>query len=123
MIANGHNPQIAMTNEPGHDRLSSNSAQFILYVAAVLTVVMMLFPPFSSLNGTEYAFVVTGPVWSSNMGALGENLGLTARIHWVLLFVQLGAVWAIALGGKFFLGRRTAVVSGPLLILFSWSII
>lgn len=121
MIAARHNPQIAMTT--GQDRLASNSALFILYVAAVLTVAMVLFPPFASLNGTEYAFVLSGPIWSSNMGALGENLGLTARIHWALLVVQLGAVWAIALGGKFFLGRRAAAVTGPLLILLSYSII
>ncbi|CAN5696548.1 hypothetical protein BH23GEM7_BH23GEM7_26070 [soil metagenome] len=80
-------------------------ASFIVYVAVVLTVVRMLFPPFTSLNGTEHAFVLTGPEWSRSMGILGEELGLRARVDWIALSVQLAALWAIALGAKWFLGR------------------
>ncbi len=88
---------------------SPNVARFAIHVAIVLTIVMVLFPPFTSLNGTEYAFLLTGPEWARLTGALGEDLGLTARIHWVLLLVQLAAVWAIALGAKQFLGRPPAM--------------
>lgn len=110
-----------MTNEPAGSSFASNAAFFTLYVAAVLTVVMVLFPPYASLNGTEYAFVLTGPAWSSNMGTLGESLGLTARIHWILLLVQLGAVWAIALGAKVLLGRQSnnVAITGLVLVLIS----
>ncbi len=76
---------------------------FIIYVTAVLTVVMLLFPPFVSLSGTEYAFLLTGPEWSRAMGAFGEEVGLTARVHWEALIVQLGALWAIGLGARWFL--------------------
>lgn len=86
----------------------ANLARFVVYVAVVLTLLMLLFPPFTSLNGTEYAFVATGPEWSQAMGAVGAELGLTARIHWIALGVQLGALWAIALGAWGFLGRQPA---------------
>ncbi len=79
---------------------------FIVYVTAVLTVAMVLFPPFVSLNGTEYAFVLTGPEWSRAMGSFGEEMGLSARIHWEALSVQLGALWAIGLGARWFLTDR-----------------
>jgi hypothetical protein len=69
-----------------------------LYAALLLTAVMVLFPPFTSLGGTEYAFVLTGPAWSQAMGSVGRELGLEARLHWPLLCVQLGVVWAAALG-------------------------
>lgn len=82
---------------------------FILYLAGVLTVVMLLFPPFVSLNGTEFAFVLTGPEWSRALGGLGDTLGLSARIHWVALCVEIGALWAIALGAVWcFGGERPA---------------
>lgn len=112
-----------MTNPPSRSRLSSNAALFTLYVAAVLSVVMILFPPYASLNGTEYAFVLTGPAWLSNMGTLGENLGLTARIHWILLLVQLAAVWAIALGARIFLGKPPPVLafSGSAVLIISFT--
>ncbi|MBA2244114.1 MAG: hypothetical protein H0W11_04100 [Gemmatimonadetes bacterium] len=84
---------------------AANLASFIVYVTVVLTAVLVLFPPFTSLNGIEHAFVLTGPEWSRGMGMLGEELGLRARIHWAALLVQLGAVWAIALGARWFLGR------------------
>lgn len=84
---------------------AANLAGFIVYVTVVLTVVLVLFPPFTSMNGTEHAFVLTGPEWSRSMGHLGEELGLRARIHWVALLVQLSAVWAIALGARWFLSR------------------
>lgn len=82
---------------------ATNTARFIVYVAGVLTVVMLLFPPFTGLNGTEYAFLFTGPTWSLQMGLLGENLGLTPHIHWMHLIVQLAVVWAIALGARKYL--------------------
>lgn len=75
-------------------------APFIVYVAAVLTVAMILFPPFTSLGGTEYAFALTGPEWARAMGDVGADLGLGARLYWPLLVVQLAALWAIALGAK-----------------------
>ncbi len=81
---------------------------FIIHVTAVLTVAMLLFPPFVSVGGTEYAFVFTGPEWSRAMGVFGEELGLTARIHWEALIVQLGALWAIGLGARWFLTERRA---------------
>lgn len=95
-----------MTHGPHSTPSSSKAAAFILYVAAVLTVVMVLFPPFTSLNGTEYAFLLTGPEWSRHIGTLGDDLGLTARLHWVLLFAQLATVWAIAVGAKKFLAAQ-----------------
>ncbi len=98
---------------------SPNIARFTLYVAFVLSMVMVLFPPFTSLNGTEYAFLLTGPEWSRLTGALGEDLGLTARLHWILLLVQLAAVWAIAFGAKRFLGKQP-VVPAVLLGFFSF---
>jgi hypothetical protein len=88
----------------------SGLARFILFVAAVLTVVSLLYPPYTSLNGIERAFLLTGPEWSQRIGGLGESLGLRPRLYWVGLFIQLGAVWAIAMGARFFLlpGRPSA---------------
>lgn len=83
---------------------TARSTSFIVYVAAVITVAMGLFPPFTSLGGTEYAFVLTGPEWSRAMGAVGAGLGLSARLHWPLLLVQVAAVWALAFGARHFLG-------------------
>ena len=81
----------------------SNVGAFFVYVAAVLTVAMALFPPFTSLGGTEYAFALTGPEWSRAMGAVGDGLGLSARLHWPLLLAQFAVVWAVALGAKWLL--------------------
>lgn len=78
-----------------------------MYVAAVLTVVIVLFPPFTSIDGTEYAFVLTGPEWT-------RLSGLTPRIYWAALGVQLGTVWALALGARWFFGRNAPP---PLLLL------
>lgn len=97
-------PQRAMKNVSLPADPPPNAAAFAVYVAAVLTVAMALFPPFTSLSGTEYAFVLSGPEWSRAMGALGTDLGLSAHIHWALLLVQLAAVWALALGVRHFLG-------------------
>lgn len=83
---------------------SASPARFVLYVAGVATIVMLLFPPFTSFTGIEYAFLLTGPEWSSRMGTLGESLGLTARVHWIALLVQIAALWAIALGATWFFG-------------------
>lgn len=84
---------------------SANVAAFILHVAVVLTVAMVIFPPFTSLNGTEYAFVLTGPEWSRALAESGAELGLGARIYWVALGGQLVTLWAIALGAMWFLVR------------------
>lgn len=86
----------------------ANVARFIVLIAAVLTVVMLLFPPFVSLTGTEYAFLIDGPEWSRRIGSVVEDLGLKARIHWVLLAVQIAAVWAIAIGARLLLVRPAA---------------
>jgi hypothetical protein len=80
-----------------------NVAGFITAVAVVLSVVMLLFPPFTSIRGTEWAFGFSGPAWSRGMGSLGDELGLTARIHWAGLVVQLLATWAIALAAHRYL--------------------
>lgn len=80
-------------------------ALFIVYVAVVLTVMMILFPPFTSLSGTEYAFALTGPEWARAMGDVGAELGLSARLYWPLLLGQLAALWAIALGASRWLLR------------------
>ncbi len=95
-----------MDRNRGTGATAMGTSAFIVYVTAVLTVVMILFPPFLSLNGTEYAFALRGPEWSRALGVFGEEMGLTARVHWVLLSVQLGALWAIALGAWRFLGGR-----------------
>ncbi len=70
--------------------------------AAALSVAMVLVPPFTSVSGTEYAFVLSGPAWARTMVAV--DLGLTARLHWPLLFVQLAAVWTLALGAWWAVG-------------------
>lgn len=86
---------------------SSNVASFIMYVAAVLTAVIVLFPPFTGVGGSERAFLFTGPGWSRAIGLLGEELGLAARIDWIALIVQVGALWAIALGARRLLTPRS----------------
>lgn len=84
---------------------TSPLAHFIIYVCVVLSLLMVLFPPFSSLNGTEHAFLLSGPEWSRDMRPLADQLGLTARIDWIALAAQLLTVWAIGLGAVWFLGR------------------
>jgi hypothetical protein len=76
----------------------SRAASFVAYVAVVLTIARVLFPPFTSLNGTEYAFVMTGPEWSRALALTAAELGLRAQIHWAALLVQIAVVWAIAVG-------------------------
>ena len=88
---------------------ASKASSFILYVAFVLTIAMGLFPPFLGVGGTEHAFVLTGPEWSRAMGAAARELGLTARVHWIALAIELGAIWAIALGGRWFFGTRPQI--------------
>jgi hypothetical protein len=101
-----HTPGPAMTNAPPEAAQPASSAKvsrFIVYVAVVLTLAMVLFPPFTSMYGTEYAFVLRGPEWWNVVSDSGADLGLTARIYWAGLGVQLGLVWAIALGASWFL--------------------
>ncbi len=71
-------------------------------VAVALSIAMALVPPFTSVSGTEYAFVLSGPAWSR---AVGADLGLTAHLHWPLLLAQLAAVWAVALGTQWAFAR------------------
>lgn len=103
---------------------SINTGSFAVYVACILTAVMMCFPPFTSLNGTEYAFILTGPEWSGMMKMMGEELGLTPRLHWVLLLVQIAAVWAIALGTRWYFGgqRAALLLLTPMLLSLSHNI-
>ena len=105
-----HLVRAPMTHTPTSASPSSKGAAFAVYVALVLTVAMVLFPPFTSVNGTEYAFLLTGPE--------GVRLaGLTPRLHWAALLVQLGAVWAIALGARWFFGRQPPEPKTPALLL------
>jgi hypothetical protein len=73
---------------------------FVVGLAVGATVAMGLFPPFTSLSGVEYAFVLVGPAWSRSLGPVGADLGLEAHLHWSLLLIQWAAVWALALGAK-----------------------
>ena len=99
-----------MANAPTYSSPRSRVAAFVVYVALVLTAAMVLFPPFTSVNGTEYAFLFTGPE--------GVRLaGLTPRIYWAALFVQLGTVWAVALGARWFFGRQPPEPTTPALVL------
>lgn len=98
-------------------RPTSHVASFILYAAVVLTAAMTAFPPFTSVAGTEYAFILTGPEWSRGLQETGQDLGLTAHIYWGALAVQLATVWALALGAAWFFGStpRTGGLSVLLL--------
>lgn len=69
---------------------------FLIGVAAGLSIAMLLFPPFVSVSGTEYAFVASGPAWTRQLRGLDGELGLSARIHWLALGTQLGLVWTLA---------------------------
>jgi hypothetical protein len=82
---------------------STNVAAFILHVAVVLTVARTVFSPYTSVNGTEYAFVLTGPEWTRALAETGAEPGLSARIYWVALGGQLATLWAIAIGALWFL--------------------
>jgi hypothetical protein len=75
---------------------------FVVGLAVGASVVMALFPPFVSLSGVEYAFVLIGPTWSRSLGPAGADLGLEAHLHWPLLLIQWAAVWALALGVTWF---------------------
>lgn len=90
---------------PRLSRLPATKPAFILYIASVLTLGMALFPPFTSLSGTEYAFALTGPEWARMMDAMGADLGLEARLDWPLLLIQLVALWTIVLGATRWLLR------------------
>ncbi len=81
---------------------------FVIYVSIVLTLLMLMFPPFSSLNGTERAFVLTGPGWSQSLDGLAGQLGISVRLDWATLIGQLAALWAISLGAVWFLGRHSS---------------
>jgi hypothetical protein len=92
-----------MTAQPhATARRSARMGGFAIYAAAVISVVMALFPPHTSPAGVEYAFVATGPEWSRQLSPVAESLGITPRIHWSALLVQYAAVWALALGSARF---------------------
>lgn len=91
----------------------SRLRSFILYVSVVLTLLMLLFPPYNSLNGTEYAFIMTGPAWMRGLEQIAEPLGLSVRVDWITLGGQLVALWAISLGALWFT-RRDKPSSLPL---------
>lgn len=82
----------------------SRSAGFIFYLGVVATAAMLLFPPFTTLSGREFAFVLTGPEWMRSLDAAGTNIGTIARIDWFALVGQLGVVWLVIGGGLWFLG-------------------
>lgn len=88
------------------DAASLRLAHFIVYIGVVLTIVSVLFPPFASMNGTEYAFLLTGPEWARSLSAFGADLGIVARIDWFALLVQLSVLWLVVLGGWWFLAVR-----------------
>lgn len=117
-----------MSHTPVPSSSYSKAARFTVYVATVLSIVMVLFPPFTSLNGTEYAIILTGPEWSRAVGDLGDSLGLTARINWAILAMQLAVVWLIVLGVRHYLLKEpttppvTSLVLGSLLFLFTPSL-
>lgn len=90
----------------------ARSRHFVIYLGVVVSIVMLLFPPFSSLNGTEYAFILNGPAWAAGMQDVAAQLGLTTQILWPMLLVQLGALWAVALGAVWFLRQADSSKSG-----------
>lgn len=94
---------------PPQSTVPSNLGSFAIWVAIVMTIAMVLYPPFTSINGTERAFLLAGPEWARGMGALGAELGLTVRVDWIALAVQLSALWAVALGARWFLGGQRPV--------------
>ncbi len=94
----------------------TRTARFFSYVAGVLTVFMLLFPPYATFNGTEYAFLLTGPQWSSRLGVLGEHLGMAPHIHWLQLTAQLAVLWAIALGARRYLTPPPAPLLSPMVL-------
>lgn len=85
---------------------SSRAASFIIYVGFVLSFFMILFPPFTSMNGRERAFLFSGPEWTHNLGQIASELGIVARIDWAVLVGQLLVVWSIGLGAVWFLKNR-----------------
>jgi hypothetical protein len=109
------------------DRPRRQLTGFILYASGILTVAMLLFPPFATVSGTEYAFLLTGPLWATGLGSLGESLGMTASINWPALIVQLFMLWSLTLGIVYFFGASTAsrLRIGPALAIgvFSMSIV
>jgi len=54
-------------------------------------------------GGVEHAFVLIGPEWARRLGEAAGDRGFEARIHWLGLGVQLGAVRAITLGAMWLL--------------------
>ncbi|HEX7069522.1 MAG TPA: hypothetical protein VF190_01900 [Rhodothermales bacterium] len=81
-------------------------APFILYATVIVSLMMVLFPPYTSLTGTERAFILVGPEWSRRMSSVAQELGLQARLDWTLLLAQLATLWALSLGAVHFLARR-----------------
>lgn len=93
------NGTTTLTRRAAHrpERLVSlNRTSFLIGMAAGLTIAMVLFPPFLSVSGTEYAFVASGPAWARQLGRLDGEPGLVAaRIHWLALAAQLAFVWTL----------------------------
>lgn len=69
----------------------------LIWIAIATTAVLVLFPPFTSIGGTEHAFILTGPAWARRMDALGGEPGLRAHIHWTALAVRVTAVWLVVI--------------------------
>jgi hypothetical protein len=80
----------------------SRGAHLIIYLGVVATAIMILFPPFSTLSGREFAFLLTGPEWLRGVDAVGADLGIAARIDWIALVGQLAVVWLVVAGGVWF---------------------
>lgn len=113
-----------MTTWDGSPRL----AVFVVYVSAVFTGVLLLFPPFTGINGIEHAFFLTGPQWAVAAGSFAADLGLTASVHWIALIVQIAAIWAIALGAIWFFGSterpgRLSLVPAMMLAIVSFLLV
>jgi hypothetical protein len=82
----------------------SRGAHFIIYLGVVATAIMILFPPFTTLSGREFAFLLTGPEWLRGVNAIGTDLGIGARLDWIALVGQLAVVWLLVAGGVWFVG-------------------
>lgn len=86
----------------------SRGARFIIYLGVVATAIMVLFPPFATLSGREFAFLLTGPEWLRGVDAVGADLGIAARVDWIALIGQLMVVWLVVAGGAWFVGGTAA---------------
>jgi hypothetical protein len=71
-----------------------------------LTLAMVAYPPFTGPQGLEYAFLPWGPDWSRSLGTLARDAGLSARLDWRMLLLQVALLWAVALALRALLARR-----------------